>query len=138
MNQPLNTLPLQELRALWAAAWGKPPHGTMGRTMMVESLKYKRWETDTGGLPPKQKLQLECLIRTYKRNPSGFDKAGALKPGTRLVRAWKGKKYTVTVTRTGFDYEGAAYTSLSQVANIITGSRWNGWLFFGLKGGTSE
>jgi hypothetical protein len=51
----------------------------------------------------------------------------------RLVRTWKGKKYGVTVTQNGFEYEGKSYTSLSHIANTITSSRWNGWLFFGLK-----
>lgn len=125
----LKDLPLNELRSRWGKAWGKQPHGTMGRTMMIESIKFKR----ANGLAPEQQDRLDALVKTYKRNPISFDKAIDLKPGTRLVRTWKGKKYCVTVTRDGFDYEGNIYTSLSHIANTITESRWNGWVFFGLK-----
>lgn len=129
----IHLLSLQELRDLWAEAWDKPPHGLMGRTMMIESLKFKHWQNDTGGLKPEQQSRLSDLIKAYKRNPNSFDNAVQLKLGTRLVRTWKGKKYCVTVVKTGFEYDGTTYSSLSQVANTITGSRWNGWLFFGLK-----
>ena len=125
----LKDLPLNEVRSRWAKAWGKQPHGTMGRTMMIESIKFKQ----SGGLASEQQERLDKLVKAYKRNPANFDKAIELKPGTRLVRIWKGKKHCVIVMRDGFDYEGDIYTSLSQIANTITGSRWNGWLFFGLK-----
>ena len=129
----IQSLTLQELRDQWAYAWGKPPHGLMGRTMIVEGLKFKQWQNDTGGLRPEQQSRLNDLIKAYKRNPDSFDNAAQLKLGTRLVRTWKGKKYCVTVVKNGFDYDGKTYSSLSQIANTITGSRWNGWLFFGLK-----
>lgn len=133
MELDLIKLPLDELRAMWADAWGKAPHGTMGRTMMAESLKFKHKEREGNGLTSEQRARLDELVRAYKRNPDSFDKAVDLKPGTRLVRTWQGKKHCVTVTRDGFEYKGEIYTSLSLIANTITGSRWNGWLFFGLK-----
>jgi hypothetical protein len=55
-----------------------------------------------------------------------------LKPGTRLLRAWQGKTYTVTVADPGFIYEGKTYGSLSVVAREITGTPWSGPAFFGL------
>ncbi len=125
----LTDLPLNELRSRWAEAWGRQPHGTMGRTMMIESIKFKRAD----GLAPEQQARLDELVRSYKRNPASFDKAIDLKPGAQLVRTWRGQKHCVIVTRGGFDYEGNIYTSLSHIANTITGSRWNGWVFFGLK-----
>ena len=129
----IQKLSLEDLRREWAKEWGKQPHGLMGPTMMKESLKFKKWQKETGGLNPEQEAQLDDLIKSYKRNPAKFDVAVQLKPGTRLVRTWKGKKYSVTATKGGFDYDGCHYSSLSQVANTITGSRWNGWAFFGLK-----
>lgn len=129
----VQSLTLQELRNEWANKWGKLPHGLMGRTMMIESLKFKQWEKETGGLTPEQQARLNDLIKAYKRNPDSFDKSAQLKLGTRLVRTWKEKKYCVTVVKNGFDYDEKTYSSLSQIANTITGSRWNGWLFFGLK-----
>ena len=58
-----------------------------------------------------------------------------LKPivGTRLIREWQGVEHLVTVTSDGFDWQGRPYKSLSAIARAITGTRWNGWVFFGLK-----
>lgn len=129
----LESRTLQELRDQWSLAWGKQPHGLMGRTMIIESLKFKQWQNKTGGLKPEQQSRLNELVKSYKRNPNTFDASIQLRPGTRLVRSWKGKKYSVNITKDGFEYNGSVYSSLSQVANTITGSRWNGWAFFGLK-----
>lgn len=129
----IQSLSLDDLRNRWAKEWGKSPHGLMGRKMMIESLKFKQWGKDTGGLTSEQQSRLNDLIKAYKRNPDNFDNAAQLKLGTRLVRKWKGEKYCVTAVKNGFDYDGEIYSSLSQIANTITGSRWNGWLFFGLK-----
>lgn len=134
MSKPNYDLPLKELRALWAKEWDKDPKTYIGRTMMVKSLEFKRWERETGGLTPEQNERLQKLIAAYKRNPASFtDQSDYLKPGTRFVKIYKGKKHTVTVTEKGFDYEGKTWSSLSEIANTITGTRWNGWLFFGVK-----
>lgn len=123
-------LELSELRKRWEEVWGMQPHKGIGRTMLEKSLDYK----NEGGLTPEQKERLEQLIKQYKRNPRSFDeRCVALKPGTRLIRSWKGKRHAVTVKADGFDYQGQHYTSLSQIANDITNSRWNGRVFFGLK-----
>jgi hypothetical protein len=53
--------------------------------------------------------------------------------GTRLLREWQGVEYVVTVTADGFEWQGRPYKSLSAIARAITGTRWNGWVFFGLK-----
>ena len=55
------------------------------------------------------------------------------KPGTRLVRMHEGRKHSVLVKAEGFEYQGRVYSSLSKIANEITGKHWNGWVFFGLK-----
>lgn len=129
----LDDLSLEELRERWAEAWGRMPHGTMGRTMMLKSLEFKLREQEAGGLSSERQKRLNELIKAYKRNADSFDKAAELKPGARLVRVYNGKKHSVLVKAEGFEYEGRAYASLSKIANEITGSRWNGWLFFGLK-----
>ncbi|MAF68663.1 MAG: hypothetical protein CMH25_04885 [Micavibrio sp.] len=124
---------LQALRERWGKLWKHKPHGTMGRNMMIASIRYKEWEERTGGLNNKQREQLKNLVSQYKRNNNHFDAHKHLKPGTRLVRVWKGKKYCVLVKSNGYEYYGTVYNSLSKIANEITGSKWNGWLFFGLK-----
>ncbi len=56
-----------------------------------------------------------------------------LKPGSHLIREWRGEVHRVTVLDDGFDYRGTRYASLSQIARAITGARWSGPLFFGLR-----
>ena len=91
------------------------------------------------GLSADQQKQLDHLIAVYKRNPKSFEQGVAgLKPGTKLVRTVEGKRHMVLVKTDCFEYAGKTYTSLSEVAFAITGTRWNGWLFFGLKRKSSK
>lgn len=122
---------IQELRNCWAQAWGIQPHSRIGRTMLEKSLAYKISDKH---LTHEQQTRLNHLVKEYKRNPTCFDEArGPLKPGTRLVRMYNGKKHSVLVKTDGFEYGGQVYNSLSKIANDITGKKWNGWVFFGLK-----
>jgi hypothetical protein len=57
-----------------------------------------------------------------------------LKPGTRLVREWRHEVHLVNVEANGYEYKGGRYKSLSQIARLITGTRWSGPLFFGING----
>jgi hypothetical protein len=57
----------------------------------------------------------------------------SLKPGTLLVREWKGKPERVMVLENGFAWNGETYRSLSQIAKAMTGTNWNGHRFFGLR-----
>lgn len=124
-------LEIKQLRRKWALVWKISPHPRIGRTMLEKSLAYK---TSGTHLTPEQQTRLNHLIAKYKRNPTTFDKHNeSLKPGTRLVRTYKGKKHSVLVKAGGFEYAGQNYNSLSKIANDITGKRWNGWVFFGLK-----
>lgn len=123
-------MPLAELRQKWADLWGIQPHARIGRQMLERSLEFKQ----RGGFSTEQQVRLDHLITAYRRNPKSFDQgAGGLKPGTKLVRTFRGEKYQVLVRGDGFEYRSQAYNSLSEVAFVITGSRWNGWVFFGLK-----
>jgi hypothetical protein len=102
--------------------------------MLLKSLEYKILEHKTQGLTAEQRQRFEQLIKSYKRNPNFFDvSTPALKPGTRLVRNWNGTRYSALVQNAGYEYKGKTYSSLSQVAFEITGTRWNGWVFFGLR-----
>lgn len=123
-------LEISKLRQRWAEVWGIVPHQGIGRTMLKKSLIFKTQNT----LSPDQQVRLNQLVKQYKRNPKCFDEeCSTLKPGTRLVRNWKGKRYSVLTKSDGFEYQEQHYTSLTQIANDITGSRWNGRAFFGLK-----
>jgi hypothetical protein len=130
MHNNLNELSLNELRQMWAEAWNKELTDRLGRVLLEKSLAFKLEIT----LAQDQQNRLDQMVKSYKRNPKYFDeRCSALKPGTQLMRSWKGKKHTVLVKTDGFDFQGRLYTSLSQIANDITGTRWNGHLFFGLK-----
>lgn len=123
-------LSLNELRQNWSEAWGGQPHVRIGRSMLEKSLTYKAG----ANLLPKHQERLGQLIKQYKRNPRCFDDGGTtLKPGMRLIRNWRGRRHSVLVKTSGFEYQEQHFTSLTQIANDITGSRWNGRVFFGLK-----
>ena len=55
-----------------------------------------------------------------------------LAPGTVLTREWNGQHHRVMVLDDGFAWDGRSYRSLSEIAKTITGTKWNGFLFFGL------
>lgn len=128
-------LPLEDLRQKWAEYWNIQPHRYIRREMLEKSLEAKQRQTRGEGLTPEQKKRLDNLIAQYKRNPEHFDQVNmsAIKPGTRLVRVWKGKRYNVIIRANGYEFEGEIFRSLSQIASNISGTRWNGWVFFGLK-----
>lgn len=138
INQRLDNniaqLSLSDLRQKWAEYWGVAPHARIGRTMLEKSLIYKIREREAGGLPSDIQARLDQLIKTYKRNPKCFDEnRPEIKPGTRLVRVCNGVRHSVLVQAKGYEYKGTTYSSLSNIATEITGSRRNGWEFFGLK-----
>lgn len=127
----IKKLAIDDLRTLWKEAWGHEPHIRLGRVMMEVSLLYKQQGVR---ITPEHQARLNQLVAEYKRNPKYFDnRMRALKPGTRLVRVYNGKKHSVLVKANGFEYNGQTYSSLSKIANEITGSHWNGRLFFGLR-----
>lgn len=130
----LKGLSLSELRRRWAEAWGIQPHRYISRSMLVKSLVFKLHEKAGYGLSADDQDRLDQMIKAYKRNPKCFgDYAVRIKPGTQFVRYWKGQKHSVTVQKKGFEYNGGIFSSLSEIASTITGTRWNGWVFFGIK-----
>ena len=124
--------PTAELKQMWRELYGKEPPG-FSRSYLVSRLAYRIQELAYGGLKPATRARLDALA-------DGLDPKAARKRivngpvvGTRLVREFQGREYTVTVLADGFEWEGRRYKSLSAVARAITGTQWNGWAFFGLK-----
>jgi len=127
-------MPIEKLRRQWSEAWGLQPHARIGRTMLEKSLVYKQRELEGLGMTAEELKRLEQLIKAYRRNPNCFDATQiSLKPGTRLVRVWNGERHSVLVQPDGFEFNGRHYDNLSRIATEITRSKWNGWVFFGLK-----
>ena len=82
---------------------------------------------------------LDQLIKAAIAKPNGrMELPRRIKPGSELVRTWKGKRYRVTVMVEGFAYDGKPFASLSEIASEITGTNWNGPRFFGLRPSTSK
>lgn len=128
----LESFPISELHRLWASLWSQEPPPRMGRRMLEKSIQHKQREQAGQGLTAQQQKRLAKLVQQYQCNPSSFEKGRVLKPGTRLVRQYNGKKHVVTILENGFEYQGQQWSSLSKIATHVTGKSWNGWVFFGL------
>ena len=127
-------LSLTELRQKWAEYWGIQPHARISPKMLEKSLAFKMRQACGEGLSAEQQKRLDNLVSQYKRNPKFFDEGlSELKPGIRLVKIYNGQHHSVLVRANGFDYRDKHYGSLSEIASVITGTRWSGWVFFGLK-----
>ncbi len=123
-----------ELRARWPEAFGRPAPKHMSRDLLLRALAYGVQEQAEGGLSKTALRHLRDLA-----NPKGNSRqpskppATRLRPGTRLLREWHGEVHQVTVLDDGFDYRGDRFASLSRIARAITGTRWSGPAFFGLR-----
>lgn len=118
----------------WTAQFGKPPAFRTNRELLLRGIAYHLQEKANGTSNKRYARQLRKLVDDFAAGevPAGAD-ARRIKPGTRLIREWQGKTHTVTATNEGFEYRGRRYRSLSVIAREITGTRWSGPLFFGLK-----
>ena len=102
---------------------------------MVPFLAYKIQEDAFGGLKPSTRAELRRIARDLEKSaPSnGLRVRPRIKVGTHLLRQWRGGKHEVVVTEAGYEYRGARYHSLSEIARKITGARWSGPAFFGVN-----
>ena len=131
----LKTTSTADLKALWRKLNDTEPPA-YNRRFLESRLAYRIQELAFGGLKPATLRKLELLGEQIDGKRSGKRKPRMdVKPiaGTRLVREWQGRVETVTVLADGYEWQGRPYQSLSAVARAITGTRWNGWIFFGLK-----
>jgi hypothetical protein len=131
----LRTAPVATLKAKWRALFETEPP-PYNRRFLENRLAYRIQELAYGGLKKETVERLRALGKQYDGKPGSRPKAadGRLPiAGTRLIREWQGVEHCATVRGDGFDYQGRAYKSLSAIAREITGVRWNGWVFFGLK-----
>jgi hypothetical protein len=133
----LEELKTSELRANWQEIYGaKTPRG-ISRDLLIRAAAYQIQEMEHGGLGKGVKRKLHSLMKTFDTEgevPSS--PATSLKPGSKLIREWGGKTHSVIVLDNGFDFEGKRYRSLSRIAREITGARWSGPRFFGLRQGS--
>ncbi len=129
----LETLSTAELCARWQRASGRPAP-KRARDLLLRALAYRLQEKAEGGLSKAARRRLGKLagLKGEASQPP-VPPSPRLRPGSRLVREWRGEAHQVTVLEKGFEYGGAPYGSLSQIAREITGTRWSGPRFFGLR-----
>ena len=132
--EQLETMDWKELRALWEERCGADEPCIQGKIFLRRQLAARVQEERYGGLTPATKRRLRDLARSYSNDAKHTPETPrTLLPGSTLTRNWKGKVYTVEVCDEGFMYKGNYYKGLSKIARVITGTRWSGPLFFGLR-----
>ena len=131
----LKTATTPELKAQWRELFDSEPP-PFNRRYLESRLAYRIQELSLGGLKPETIRRLERLgeeLDGGDRKKSRIRADAMPIAGTRLIREWQGVEHVVIVTTDGFEWQGRPYRSLSAIARAITGTRWNGWVFFGLK-----
>ncbi len=130
----LSKASITNLRERWKNLYGKPPLGALGRSFLIRAIAYRLQEKACGGLKPSTR---RLLARVAEEAAAGSSPkrppARMAEMGTILVREWQGNAHRVTVLGDGVSFNGKRYRSLSEVAREITGSRWSGPRFFGLR-----
>jgi hypothetical protein len=121
----LEAMGLEELRTVWRDRYGIPPKLRSPQLLRL-NLAWRIQADAFGGLDAETKRRL-------RRGGAGAAAADRLQPGVRLIREWKGVPHEVVVEEGGFRYDGRAWKSLSEIARHISGARWNGPRFFGLR-----
>ncbi len=130
----LETLSRDQLKSRWKDVFGTEVPIRFSRDLLIRSIAYRLQERVLGGLKPSVRRLLEKVAENARTQVTD-ELPAPLKvlPGTILIREWGGVRHEVTVLKDGVMFRGKHHRSLSSVANIITGSRWSGPLFFGLK-----
>lgn len=123
----LTDMSLSGLRAVWRRNWGPPPRMRSAKLLRL-MIAWRIQAAAEGGLDAKLKRQIRSGRMPRRPLPPA---------GTRLTREYKGVPFTVVVGEGEVVYSGRSYRSLSEVAREITGTRWNGPRFFGLRPGAS-
>ena len=135
----LRILGPEELDQTWRALFGSERPRRVCGDLLIKALGYRLQQNAAGGLKPSTRRLLERWGRNGSERGSLAEPVSTrLKAGTALVREWHGVSHRVTVLDDGFDFQGERCGSLSEIARKITGVRWSGPLFFGLKAPASE
>jgi hypothetical protein len=133
----LERLSRAELRILWEQEFAEKAPASLGRDILALGIAYARQERRHGGLARPVARELDRLLARVlcddAPNASLLSPAPLPRTGTILVREWRGTTHHVTVTDAGFLWNGKTYGSLARIAHAITGTKWNGPRFFGMR-----
>jgi hypothetical protein len=130
--EELDGLDLAALRQVWVQLFPCPAPARMPRGFLLKLIAQGLQERAIGGLSKSLERALKDALDAGPSKTSG-EGSEDLSPGTRLVRTWREAKHEVLILEDGFAYRGRLYGSLSEIARLITGARWSGPRFFGLK-----
>jgi hypothetical protein len=135
----LRSLPIVALRLRYHELYRAEPPAAFGPDLLRRGIAQRIQEKAYGGLSRETKKLLDQLVRSMASGKAGrLEVPRRIKPGSELVRTWKGRPHKVMVLAKGFAYQGEVFASLSEIANRITGTRWNGPKFFGLRATNKE
>jgi len=135
----LPTMLIADLRKRYHELFRTEPPKAFGPDLLRRSITHRIQEKAYGGLPGSTRRLLDQLVKAATAKPNGrIELPRRIKPGSELVRTWKGKSYRVMVMADGFAHDGKTFASLSEIASEITGTRWNGPRFFGLRSTSNE
>jgi hypothetical protein len=130
----LGPLSRAQLRDLWQKETGEKSPGSFGRELLALGIAYVRQERHYGGFRKAAVRELDRLFGRMLAGSTGEGRPPPLgRPGTILVREWQGTVHHVTVVADGYVWNGRTHSSLSGIALAITGTKWNGPRFFGLR-----
>ena len=128
-----------DLKSRWRVLYSTEPPSRISRDLLTRAVAYRIQEEALGGLKPSTRRSLaKVAADASARRPIQVTPAPTLTPGTVLLRDWRGTQHQVIVREHGVEFQGKRYKSLSQVAHRITGNKWSGPLFFGLKAKPQE
>jgi hypothetical protein len=125
----IQALTKEDARRLWRETFKKEVPRALTRDLLVRTLTWHIQEQAFGG-HDRATLQ---ILASYARGRPDAQKVRRLKPGTEIVREYQGERHTVVVTADGFRWRDGDYSSLTAIAQTITGTNWNGPRFFGLR-----
>ena len=131
----IRSLPISEVKALWRQTFKSLPPSALGKDMLGRMICYHLQEKALGGL---SRASLRLLDEIGRGGPANKNRQRHLKPGTVLVREYQGERHSVVVASDGFVWREETYASLSTIACLITGTKWNGPKFFGLRVSSGE
>jgi len=135
----LPAMPIAALRQRYAELFRAEPPKAFGPDLLRRSIAYRIQEKAYGGLSSEHQRLLRELVKAAGAKRGGrLQLPRRIKPGSELVRTWNGRTYRVVVLAEGFAYEGRTFPNLSEIASLITGVRWNGPRFFGLRTKAAE
>jgi hypothetical protein len=132
----LRDLDVKALRAQWHNVLGRLPPPHLPRHLLLRIVAYRLQADRLGDLDPQNKRELDGAGSPEKAQQNAAalaERQTELKAGTILGREWNGRMHRVSVLADGLAYDGKTYSSLSKIAFAITGTRWNGPKFFGLR-----